>query len=135
MVKSPKIISLGFQVPPNYYSQSQVFEALGYPRHFRTIFLNAGISKRHFWMPFNPHISWQQQCEEYERGQREMTRQVIRACLDSRDLAEVGCVASAGCCGYACPGITQRIAEDMKFSPNVFYTNVWDMGVRVVFQR
>lgn len=127
-MKQPQILSLGFAVPPQSYTQNEVFEALGYPRQFRSIFLNAGVSKRHFWIPLNPDISWQQQCEEYVRGESEMVRQVLRACLDGRDVSDIGCVVSAGCCGYACPGITHRIAKDMNFSPGVFYTNIWGHG-------
>lgn len=125
---TPKVISIGFAVPDRSYSQREIFDTLEYPSRFWPIFRDSGISKRHFWIPFNYNITWQEQCEQYEIGQSEMAKRVITMCLDGRDPKEIFCIASAGCCGYVCPGITQRIAKDVGFRPDAFHTNVWGHG-------
>ena len=81
----PKIISIGFAVPERSYTQEEVFEALHYPRQFRRIFLAADIDKRHLWLPFETELTWQQACEEYNKGAISLSRKAVRACLDGRD--------------------------------------------------
>lgn len=124
----PKIISIGYTVPEQSYTQRDVFDALGYPHHFWTIFRGAEISKRHFWIPFNPDITWQEQCEEYEKGTKEMAKKVISACLDDRSPGDIGCITFSSCCGYVCPSITHRIAGEMEFSPEAFYSPLLGLG-------
>lgn len=125
---NPKIISIGFAVPPNSSTQGQVFEALGYPRQFRSIFMNAGISKRHFWIPLESKLTWQEACEEYKKGATWLSREVVKACLDSRSVGEIGSISFASCTGYQCPGIMHRLHADFGFNPNVLYTNILGMG-------
>ncbi|MDO9581432.1 MAG: hypothetical protein Q7J06_12870, partial [Bacteroidales bacterium] len=99
----PKIISIGFTVPERSYTQEEVFEALHYPRQFRRIFLDAEIDKRHLWLPMETELTWQQACEEYNKGAITLSRKAIRACLDGRDVSEIGSVSFASCTGYECP--------------------------------
>ena len=45
---SPKIVSLEHVHPPFQYTQKQVFDALGYSKHYWRIFECSQIIKRHF---------------------------------------------------------------------------------------
>lgn len=112
-MKRPKLVSLGFAVPPKAYSQREVFDALQYPRHFWPIFSKAGIDKRHFWLPLGPETSWQEQCEEYARGALALSLQAVRECLDGRDPREIGCIVYGSCTGYCCPSVDYLIAKEV----------------------
>ena len=124
----PKIISIGFAVPPNYYSQEEVFETLHYPRQFRRIFLDAGISKRHLWFPFGTELTWQQACEEYNKGAIWLSRRAVKACLDGRDASAIGSVSFASCTGYECPSVMHWLHSELGFPPNVLYTPILGTG-------
>ena len=124
----PKIISIGYAVPPQSYTQEEVFKALHYPHHFRHIFLDADIDKRHFWMPLDAKISWQEACDAYKRGAIYLSKQAVRACLDDRDASDIGSISFASCTGYECPGIMHRLTEELGFSQEALYTNILGMG-------
>lgn len=127
-VRQPKIVSIGYAVPKYSYSQKEVFQALNYPRHFRRIFLDAGIDKRHFWVPLETERTWQEACEEYKRGAIWLSKQALRACLDNRDADDIGSISFASCTGYECPGIMHHLARELGFSQEVLYTNILGMG-------
>lgn len=124
----PKVISVSFAVPEKSYTQEDVFLALGYPRHFRRIFKDAGIDKRHFWFPLGAGLSWQEACEEYLKGALWLSKRVVKACLDGRDASTIGSVTFASCTGYQCPGIMHQLTSELGFSPSVLYTNILGMG-------
>ncbi len=124
----PKITSIGFAVPERSYTQGEVFESLHYPRHFRRIFLDAAIDKRHFWVPLDAELTWQQACEEYNKGAIWLSRKAVKACLDGRDVSEIGSVSFASCTGYNCPSIMHQLHSELRFSPNVVYTPILGTG-------
>ena len=126
-----RIISLGFAVPPNSYSQEEVFQVLNYPRHFQRLFRDTGITKRHFWVPLSVirELSWQQQQEEYLKGAVSTSLAAIRNCLDAFSPTEVGCVVFGSCTGFAPgPTIPHLLAKELGFLPNTYYTNIASMG-------
>jgi len=125
---NPKIISIGFAVPERSYTQDEVFAALRYPGHFKSIFTGAAIEKRHFWVPLGGEHSWQECCEEYERGAKFLTEEVVTASLDGREAKDIGGVAFASCTGYQCPGIMHRLTRKLGLSPYVAYTNILGHG-------
>jgi len=124
----PKIVSIGFAVPERSYTQEEIFLALGYPRSFRKIFLDADIDKRHFWIPLSAEISWQEACEEYLKGAMWLSKKVVEECLNGRDTSTIGSVTFASCTGYECPSIMHHLAEELGFSPSALYTSILGMG-------
>ena len=127
-MRRAKIISVGFAVPEQSCTQEDMFLALGYPRRFHRIFLDAGIDKRYFWVPLDAKLSWQEACEEYKRGAIYLSKKAVKACLDGRDASAIGSVAFASCTGYECPGIMHRLASELGFDPSIAYTNILGMG-------
>jgi len=124
----PKIVSIGYAVPEQSYTQEEVFEALGYPRQFRRIFLDADIDKRHLWLSFGTELTWQQACEEYNKGAISLSREAVKACLNGRDISQIGSISFASCTGYECPSIMHRLHSELGFSPNVVYTPILGTG-------
>jgi len=124
----PKVISIGFAVPPNSYTQRETFDSLGYPHHFWQIFNGAAIDKRHFWVSMGTKLSWQEAVEEYKKGAMYLSKEVIKACLDERDLSTCGSISFASCTGYECPSIVHWLAKDLGFAPDTCYASILGMG-------
>jgi len=124
----PKIISIAYDVPEQSYTQEEVFEALRYPRQFRRIFMDAGIDKRHLYVPLDAELSWQEATETYKRGALFLSREVVQNCMDGRNISSVGSVSFASCTGYECPGIMHLLAGELGLSPNTVYTSILGMG-------
>jgi alkylresorcinol/alkylpyrone synthase len=127
----PKIISLGYAVPPNSYTQEEVFDILGYPKHFQRIFRDSGIQKRHFCVPL-PEIrklSFQEQQEIYQREALKLSSQAITNCLDERDPKEIKCLVYSSCTGL-CPGPTigDYLLKKFALSPGTRIVNVVSQG-------
>lgn len=127
-MKKPKLISLGFAVPERSWTQEKTFSILGYPRQFKRIFLDSGIEKRHFWIEPErmKQLSWQEMCEEFEKGSIELSTRAISNCLDGRDIKDIGCVTFASCTGYLCPSTVHRL--NMGFRADTFFTAVVGQG-------
>jgi predicted naringenin-chalcone synthase len=123
---NPKIISIGFAVPPVSFTQREIFDQLGYPHHFWRIYEEAAIDKRHFWVPFSQPLTWQEATDAYREGATQLTREVVKQCLDGRDPADIAHVTYASCTGYECPSIAHRIGKG--FSPRVGYTPILGTG-------
>jgi len=102
-----QIISLGYALPEYSYTQEEAFRGLGYPRHFRRIFLNSGIDKRHFCIPIERlrNLSFQQQQEEYSKRAIELSKRAAINCLDDRDPSQIACLVYCSCTGLM-PGPT-----------------------------
>ena len=93
----PKVISIGFAVPPESFTQRESFDSLGYPSRFWSIFNGAGIGKRHLWLPMGTELSWQEATEQYKKGALYLSKEVIESCLDGRDPSTCGSVSFASC--------------------------------------
>jgi len=124
----PKLISLGYAVPENSYTQSELFDLLGYksPRT-RRIFENSGIERRHLWT--NPvGKSWQDLAQEYQKAAVELSKRAIIDCLDGRPLDSFGCLIFSSCTGYTCPGISHHLARELNLPDNLIHANLLGMG-------
>lgn len=119
MSLNPKIVSLGYAVPPKSYTQREVFDSLNYPHHFWRIFSDAGIDKRHLWVPMGTIKPWQDMCEEYKTAALTLSLQAIKSCLDGRDINILGCLAFVSCTGYQCPSMNYLIAKELDLPRNV----------------
>ena len=126
----PKLISLGYALPPHRYTQRQVFEVLGYPRHFWPIFAGAQVDTRYFCLELE-HIrekTWQEMCEAYLEWGKALSRESIRRCLDGRNTEDIGTAVFASCSGYQCPGILHHLAGELGLPADCFFTNVGGHG-------
>ena len=130
--QTPKIISLGYAVPEQFYSQEEIFAALGYPKRFWRAFKDSGIEKRHFWVPLSEikKMPWQQMCEKYKAGAIELSREALINCLDGRDPRSIGCVVFCSCTGFGCPGpvVPHYLSKELGFSPDTYFRNLGSHG-------
>lgn len=128
---NPKIISLGYAVPDTSYSQEEIFDSLGYPRHFRRIFLDSGIEKRHFWVPLERlrNLSWQEQQEEYLAGAITLSQKAALLCLDGRNPRDIGLLVFCSCTGFA-PGPTvgHYLMKELGLREDIYITNIGSQG-------
>jgi len=126
-----KIISMGYAVPEHSYTQNEISQEIGYPGAFRRLFTEAGIEKRHFWVPLHRvrKLSWQEQQEEYSRGAVALSKQAILNCLDGRESTEIGCVIYGSCTGFAPgPTVAHYLGRDLCFAPSTYYNNIIGQG-------
>lgn len=98
----PQILSIGFAVPENHYTQEEIFCKLGYPRGYRRLFNASGIDRRYFWVELDKisKLSFQEQQEEYCKGAIELSKQAIERCLDGRPAGQIGCLSYCSCTGF-----------------------------------
>ena len=127
-MRRPKIISLGYALPDKSYTQSELFDMLGYKSsRVKRIFENSGISKRHLWT--NPvGKSWQELTQEYLKASIELSKRAIIGCLDGRSLNDIGCLIFSSCTGYTCPGISHHLAKELDMPDDLIHTNLLGMG-------
>lgn len=129
--KHPQIISLGFSVPRNCYSQDEIFNKLGYPKGYRRLFHSSGINRRYFWIDLNNilQLSFQEQQEEYLKGAVALSQEAIIQSLDGRSPEEIGCLTYCSCTGFA-PGpiIPHYLTRIFGFSSNTYFCNIGSMG-------
>jgi len=127
----PKILSIGYSVPPKSYTQEEVWNALGYQTsHFKRIFMGGEIQKRYLWI--DPHkirdLDWQGLQDEYLVGATDLSAKSVRACLDGHKADNIGCVVYVSCTGYLCPSVGHRIAPQFNFPSNISFTSILGMG-------
>jgi alkylresorcinol/alkylpyrone synthase len=126
-----KILSIGFAVPEQSYTQDEIFHRLGYPRGYRRLFSENGISLRHFWVDLQraPELTFQEQQEEYREGALALSKRAVEECLDGRAPDDIGCVSYCSCTGFSPgPAIPHYLARDIQFSKNVYYCNILSHG-------
>lgn len=127
----PKIISLGYALPRYAYSEEEIFNALGYPKHFWRIFRDSGIVKRHFCIPLwvIKSLNFQRQQDEYLRSAVSLSTQAVKNCLDGRTVEDIGCVVFASCTGFSPgPTIPHYLLDEFGFKPNTIVTNLSSHG-------
>jgi predicted naringenin-chalcone synthase len=127
----PKIISLGFAVPPFQYTQEDIFHELDYPRHFWRLFKESLIENRHFCVPLGMirNLSFQEQQDIYLREAVKLAEQAIFKCLDGEDPAGIGCLTYASCTGIAPgPTIGHELAYRLKMKDDLVITNITAHG-------
>ena len=130
-MKKVKILSMGFSVPHNSYTQGEIFQELGYPSHFRRLFTEAQIDKRHFWVPLEKvrKLSFQEQQDEYLKGAIYLSKEAILNCLDGKDPHDIGCLVFVSCTGFV-PGPTvgHYLAKELGLDVGIYITNIGSMG-------
>jgi predicted naringenin-chalcone synthase len=128
---NPKIISVGYSVPANSYTQEEIFEALRYDRHYWPIFRDSGIEMRHFWVPLSRirSLSWQEQQDAYRKGSVQLSKEAIVRCLDGRTPQDIACLTFSSCTGFL-PGPTAAhyLGHELKLNPDTYYLNIGSMG-------
>jgi len=126
-----KVISIGTALPPNVYTQEEIFSTLGYPKAFKRLFSDSGIDKRHFWVPLEriKTLSFQQQQEEYLKGAISLSKEAILNCLDGRNPHDIGCLVFCSCTGFA-PGPTvgHYLAREIGLDVSIYISNLASMG-------
>lgn len=128
---NPKIISIGYSVPENAYTQEEIFAELRYDRHFWPVFRDSSIDKRHFWVPL-PEIrslSWQEQQDRYRLGAVQLSKEAILNCLDGRIPREIACLSFSSCTGFL-PGPTapHYLAHELQLKQDTYLLNIGSMG-------
>ncbi|MBA7643083.1 3,5-dihydroxyphenylacetyl-CoA synthase [subsurface metagenome] len=126
-----KIISIGYSVPNNSFTQEEVFQVLGYPQRFWRVFRESGIDKRHLWVEPNKakKLSWQQQQEAYMEGAVALSLAAVENCLDGRNVEDIACVVYGSCTGFTPgPTIPHYLMRDMNFAPSTYVTNIIGQG-------
>lgn len=126
-----KIISIGYAVPEQSYTQDEIFRELGYPAALKRLFSKSEIERRHFWVPLEriTKLSWQEQEEEYIKGAVTISKQAILNCLDGREVGDIRCIVYCSCTGF-CPGptISHFLSKELGFHPSTYHTNIGSMG-------
>jgi predicted naringenin-chalcone synthase len=132
----PKIISLGFSLPPYSYKQEEVFGVLKYPTHFYRLFAGSQIERRYFCMPLEDikRLSFQSQQECYLALAPKLSLEAIKECLDTRPVGDIGLLSFATCTGFPPgPAIPHYLGQRLGLSANTFYTNIAAMGCESSF--
>ena len=128
---SPKVISIGTALPPNSYTQEEIFSNLGYPSKFRRLFSESQIDRRHFWVPLEKirKLSFQQQQEEYLKGAIALSKEAVSNCLDGKDPHDIGCLVFCSCTGFA-PGPTvgHYLVREIGLDVNIYISNLVSHG-------
>lgn len=127
----PKIVSLGYALPSNSYTQDEIFEILGYPRHFLRLFHESQIDRRYFCLPAEQtlSLSFQEQQELYREHAIKLSKEAILKCLDGRDPKSIGCLTYCSCTGIV-PGPTvgHELARLLGMRDDLVITNITAMG-------
>jgi predicted naringenin-chalcone synthase len=132
-----KIIGIGTALPAYVYGQRDIFDELGYNRHFWPIFRDAGIRQRHFAVPISEikTLNFQEQQERYRREAARLSMAAAVDCLDGVPPAELGIIISAQCTAFGFPGPTlaHYLGRELGCGPGVFYENIASMGCEAGF--
>ena len=130
-VKNPKIISLGYAVPPYALTQRQIFDGLGYSHHWWKIFSDARIDQRYFIYPMGKikEFTFQQQQEQYAEWAVQLSCEAIAQCLDGRGVEDIGCLTYGSCTGLMPgPSASHFIAAKFNMSSSVYHSNIIGQG-------
>lgn len=127
----PKIISIAFAVPEHSYTQREIFNEFGYPKHFWALFRDSGIDRRHFSVPLEKmrKLNWQEQQEAYSKAALNLSKQAILNCLDGRSPSDIGSLIYSSCTGIL-PGpvMGHFLARELKLASNTYITNIAFQG-------
>lgn len=129
-IEHPKIVSLGFTVPPLSYTQKEVFDGLGYSRHWFRLFNKARVDKRYFLFPIEEikAMTFQKQQEEYAHWSCILAHEVMKKTLSPEDIRRIGLLTYDSCTGFM-PGPTVGHYLADKFGmENVEICNLASMG-------
>lgn len=127
----PKIISIGYSVPQNSYTQAEIFKALKYPDLFWRIYRDSQIERRYFWLPIERvmELSFQEQEEEYLKGATTLSKEAVINCLDGRSTQDIGLITYGSCTGWMPgPTVPHYLMTDMDFLPSTYVTNIIGQG-------
>lgn len=127
------VVSIGTAVPPNYYTQEEIFQKAGYRnKKIQVIFNRSGIEKRHMCIDpdYTARTDPQWFSGHYVKWAVLLGSQAARQTLEQLGLngSNVDYLVSARCTGYVCPGISQRLAADLGLASNAKTANLAGMG-------
>ncbi len=131
MANNPKVISIGFAVPDESYTQEDIFKALGYAQRFWRVFKESGIENRHLWVHPDEakKITWQEQQDKYKVGAVRLSLQAINECLDRRSTGDIACFIFGSCTGFTPgPTVAHYLAKELGLKPSTYYTNIIGQG-------
>ena len=136
-MNDPAVLALATGVPPQRYSQSEVFEYLEplfqRPRHARAIFSRAGVDFRHM---ASDREFYRQEQRTMARNDRYMAEAMpLGEAVIARCLEQAGCPPQAvddffvvSCTGFDIPGLDLRLAARLGMRPDLRRTCVLGMG-------
>jgi predicted naringenin-chalcone synthase len=127
----PKIISLGYSIPPYAYNQEQIFISLRYSPHYRRMFSESGIETRHFCVPLSriKELSFQEQQEQYAKWSVQLSYEAVIKCLDERSVDTIGCITYGSCTGLMPgPSASHFIGAMLGLSPSTYHSNIIGQG-------
>lgn len=131
-----KIISLGFAVPGYSYSQEDIFNSLGYPEHYRRIFKESQIEKRHFCVPLDRirTLSFQEQQDKYLVAAEILSLAAVANCLDGRNAQDISLMTYSTCTGFPPgPTVAHHLAGDLLLPADVQLNNLSSQGCEAAF--
>jgi alkylresorcinol/alkylpyrone synthase len=126
----PAIIGMGYTVPPFYYTQKEVFDSLGYSRHWFRMFDEAGIDKRHFLFPLQQieMMTFQEQQEAYAHWSCILSARALEETVSPEDFGRIGLLVYHSCTGFM-PGPTVgHYLADRFGMQDVEICNIASMG-------
>jgi len=127
-----KIVGIGVALPGHSYDQEQIFQELGYNRHFWPLFRDSGVERRNFAVPLAEikNLTFQEQQERYREEAAGLSLKAANECLDHLSANDLGLIVSAHCTAFGFPGPTlaHAVGRGLGCRPTVFYDNIASMG-------
>jgi predicted naringenin-chalcone synthase len=127
-----KIVGIGIALPRRTYSQAEIFDELGYNRHFWPLFRDSGVERRGFAVPLGEikRLTFQEQQERYRVEALRLSLKAAADCLDQLRAEELGLILSAHCTAFGFPGPTlaHAVGRELGCQPAVFYENLASLG-------
>lgn len=139
----PAIIALATGVPPNRYSQQELFERflkphIGSNRRARAIFRHVGVTHRHAVVDgsyYDEERGTQARNETYMSEALPLGEMTIRRCLDAAQLGveDIDDFFVVSCTGFDIPGLDLRLAGKLGMRSDLQRVCVLGMGCYGVF--
>ena len=128
----PRVLSLGMAFPEHKSTQRQAFKHFGWKSPLtRRIFDETGIDTRYSWIDperFGEGLTWQDLCDEYEKGALSLGVAAAHDALDGRASDEIGLITFASVSGYTVPSMSYPIAGELGLRRNVVHSDLLGMG-------
>lgn len=128
----PRVISLGFAVPRHCVTQEEALRYFGWKSPLtRNIFEQTGIAQRYSYIDparFAGGLSWQDLCDEYERGALELGVKAAHGALDSHSVKDIGLITFASVSGFTVPSMSYPLAAALRLRGDVVHSDLLGMG-------
>lgn len=126
------ITHIGLGIPPNAYTQAEIFAVMGLRRLYWDVFKSAGILKRHLCYP--PEVTVKSTAQEhhdhFQEGALKLALQAVTSCLEKAGLkpTDIQCMAATNCTGFMCPGLEHEIAGELGMRDDMVLTPLQGVG-------